>query len=82
MNFADSEILASILTADGYIPIDDYKKADLILVNTCSIRDHAEQRVFNRLNEFSSLKKRSPHVKIGIVGCMEHVFTNIRSAFL
>ena len=70
MNFADSEILASILTADGYIPIDDYKKADLILVNTCSIRDHAEQRVFNRLNEFSSLKKRSPHVKIGIVGCM------------
>jgi tRNA-2-methylthio-N6-dimethylallyladenosine synthase len=70
MNFADSEILASILTAGGYMPVDDYKKADLILVNTCSIREHAEKRVFNRLNEFSSLKKRSPHVKVGIVGCM------------
>jgi tRNA-2-methylthio-N6-dimethylallyladenosine synthase len=70
MNFADSEILASILTADGYILTADYKQADLILVNTCSIRDHAEQRVFNRLNEFSSLKKRAPQVRIGIVGCM------------
>ncbi|MDR0763334.1 MAG: tRNA (N6-isopentenyl adenosine(37)-C2)-methylthiotransferase MiaB, partial [Bacteroidales bacterium] len=70
MNFADSEILVSILSADGYTSTEDYKSADLILVNTCSIRDHAERRVFNRLNEFSSLKKRSPHVKIGIVGCM------------
>ncbi|MDR2556237.1 MAG: tRNA (N6-isopentenyl adenosine(37)-C2)-methylthiotransferase MiaB [Bacteroidales bacterium] len=70
MNFADSEILVSILATSGYMPVDDYKQADLILINTCSIRDHAEQRVFNRLNEFSSLKKRSPHVKVGIVGCM------------
>ncbi|MDR1740191.1 MAG: tRNA (N6-isopentenyl adenosine(37)-C2)-methylthiotransferase MiaB [Bacteroidales bacterium] len=70
MNFADSEILVSILADAGYIQIDDYKQADLILVNTCSIRDHAEQRVFNRLTEFVSLKKRLPHVKVGIVGCM------------
>jgi tRNA-2-methylthio-N6-dimethylallyladenosine synthase len=70
MNFADSEILVSILTDDAYTPTDDYKQADLILVNTCSIRDHAEQRVFNRLNEFASLKKHVPHLRIGIVGCM------------
>ncbi|MDR1974034.1 MAG: tRNA (N6-isopentenyl adenosine(37)-C2)-methylthiotransferase MiaB [Bacteroidales bacterium] len=70
MNFADSEILISILKDNGYTSIDDYRNADLILVNTCSIREHAEQRVFNRLNEFISLKKRNPFLKIGIVGCM------------
>ena len=69
MNFADSEILASILK-EKYDTASDYAQADLILVNTCSIRDHAEQRVFNRLKEFVALKKKRPGMKVGIVGCM------------
>ena len=69
MNFADSEILASILK-DKYNTTDNYAEADLILVNTCSIRDHAEQRVFNRLKEFTALKKRRLGMKVGLVGCM------------
>ncbi|MCM1169128.1 MAG: tRNA (N6-isopentenyl adenosine(37)-C2)-methylthiotransferase MiaB [Bacteroides sp.] len=69
MNFADSEILASILK-DQYDTTADYAQADLILVNTCSIRDHAEQRVLNRLKEFASLKKKRPGMKVGLVGCM------------
>ena len=69
MNFADSEILVSILK-DWYDATQDYARADLILVNTCSIRDHAEQRVFNRLKEFAALKKKRPGMKLGIVGCM------------
>ena len=69
MNFADSEILVSILK-DWYDATQDYARADLILVNTCSIRDHAEQRVFNRLKEFAALKKKRPGMRLGIVGCM------------
>ena len=69
MNFADSEILASILQPQ-YDLVPDYSQADLILVNTCSIREHAEQRVFNRLKEFSALKKKRPGMKLGLVGCM------------
>lgn len=69
MNFADSEILVSILQP-LYDTVEDYTQADLILVNTCSIRDHAEQRVFNRLKELVSLKKKRPGLKVGLVGCM------------
>ncbi|MBO8431968.1 MAG: tRNA (N6-isopentenyl adenosine(37)-C2)-methylthiotransferase MiaB [Bacteroidetes bacterium] len=69
MNFADSEILVSILK-DQYDTTQDYAQADLILVNTCSIRDHAEQRVFNRLKEFAALKKKRLGMKLGLVGCM------------
>lgn len=69
MNFADSEILVSILQP-LYDTVEDYTKADLILVNTCSIRDHAEQRVFNRLKELVSLKRKRPGLKVGLVGCM------------
>lgn len=69
MNFADSDVLLSILS-DKYSPVSDYKQADLILVNTCSIRDHAEQRVLNRLKELVALKKIKPSLKVGIVGCM------------
>ncbi len=69
MNFADSEILASILK-ERYDTASDYAEADLILVNTCSIRDHAEQRVFNRLKEFVALKKKRSGLRVGIVGCM------------
>ncbi|GHV37396.1 hypothetical protein FACS1894178_9180 [Bacteroidia bacterium] len=70
MNFADSEIVNSLLIENGYFPCDDYKKAVLILINTCSIRDHAEQRVLNRLQELNALKKKNPDLKVGIIGCM------------
>ena len=69
MNFADSDVLAAIL-APRYDRTDAYKSADLILMNTCSIRDHAEQKVLNRLREFVALKKRRSGLHIGIVGCM------------
>ncbi|MBD5389582.1 tRNA (N6-isopentenyl adenosine(37)-C2)-methylthiotransferase MiaB [bacterium] len=69
MNFADSDVLAAIL-APRYDRTDTYKSADLILMNTCSIRDHAEQKVLNRLREFVALKKRRAGLHIGIVGCM------------
>lgn len=70
MNFADSEILSSILESASYIPCSHYRQADVILINTCSIRDHAEQRVLNRLREFAAHKKIKSNLKIGIVGCM------------
>lgn len=70
MNFADSEIIVSILKSNHYELCEHYKSADLILVNTCSIREHAEQRVFNRLNEFKAYKRINKHLKIGVVGCM------------
>ncbi len=70
MNFSDSEIVASILKDDNYSIGQDYKSADIILINTCSIRDNAEQRVRKRLKEFNSLKKKKPRLIIGILGCM------------
>ena len=69
MNFADSDVLAAIL-APRYDRTDAYKSADLILMNTSSIRDHAEQKVLNRRREFVALKKRRAGLHIGIVGCM------------
>ncbi|MEI6060085.1 MAG: tRNA (N6-isopentenyl adenosine(37)-C2)-methylthiotransferase MiaB [Bacteroidota bacterium] len=70
MNFSDSEIVASILETLDYEPTADIKTADLILLNTCSIRDNAEQRVRNRLNELHALKRRHPGLVIGLLGCM------------
>lgn len=70
MNVADSEVVVSILDNYGYKNTVDIKDADLILVNTCSIRDNAEQRVRARLNEFKHLKKKNPSLIIGIIGCM------------
>ncbi|MDE5605854.1 MAG: tRNA (N6-isopentenyl adenosine(37)-C2)-methylthiotransferase MiaB, partial [Bacteroidales bacterium] len=69
MNFADSDVLAAILSP-RYERTEAYKEADLILINTCSIRDHAEQRVLNRLREFVAMKRRRSGLHIGIVGCM------------
>ena len=78
MNFSDSEIVASIMKDDGFEIISEAKSADVILVNTCSIRDNAEQRVRNRIQEFKFLKKRNPHLIIGILGCMaERLKTNL-----
>lgn len=70
MNFSDSEIVASILTKEGFTTTADYKEADVILVNTCSIRDNAEQRVFNRLQNYQAVKKNKPGAIIGMLGCM------------
>ena len=70
MNFSDSEIVASILKESDYETTNDIKSADLILLNTCSIRDNAEQRVRHRLNELHALKRRKPGMVIGLLGCM------------
>ncbi|MDF1550370.1 MAG: tRNA (N6-isopentenyl adenosine(37)-C2)-methylthiotransferase MiaB, partial [Bacteroidales bacterium] len=66
----DSEVVVSILNKQGFALTDDYKDSDLILINTCSIRDNAEQRIFNRLNEFKHLKKKNKGMLVGIIGCM------------
>ena len=70
MNVNDSEVILSILQDDGYALTDDMGKADLILANTCSIRDNAEQRVWGRIEQFRQEKVRRPGVLVGIVGCM------------
>lgn len=70
MNFADSEIVASILSETGYTTTGDYTEADVVFINTCSIRENAEQRVRNRLSQFKKEKKRNPGLIIGVLGCM------------
>ena len=70
MNFSDSEVVASILKNKGYELIDNSKDASLILLNTCSIRDKAEQTVRNKLKNFNSLKKNNDKLKVGVLGCM------------
>lgn len=70
MNFSDSEIVASIMSGQGFDPVTNLEEADIIFVNTCSIRDNAEQRVRKRLHYFRSLKKRNPGLMIGLLGCM------------
>jgi tRNA-2-methylthio-N6-dimethylallyladenosine synthase len=70
MNFSDSEIIASILHAEGFGATRDHAQADLILLNTCSIREKAEQTVRKRLTEFRKLKKEKPGMLIGVLGCM------------
>lgn len=69
MNFSDSEIVMSVLSPN-YILTNDVKNADLIFINTCSIREHAEERIWNRLRELRHLKKKNKQLKIGILGCM------------
>jgi tRNA-2-methylthio-N6-dimethylallyladenosine synthase len=71
MNVADSEVVAAIMEMDGYTITDDDRAADVIFVNTCSIRENAEQRVIQRLDYFNSLKKKKKGgVVIGVLGCM------------
>jgi tRNA-2-methylthio-N6-dimethylallyladenosine synthase len=70
MNFADSEIVASILTEEGYTTTTDFKEADLIFVNTCAIRENAESRVRNRLHDYKKIKKKNKNLLIGVLGCM------------
>ena len=70
MNFSDSEIVASILNDQGFGATHDYQDADLVLINTCSIREKAEQTIRNRLTEFKRLKQNKPGVLVGVLGCM------------
>lgn len=70
MNFSDSEIVASILIDKGFETTKDYKEADVVFINTCSIRENAEQRVRNRLKEFESAKAKNPGMVVGVLGCM------------
>ncbi|MBB2146605.1 tRNA (N6-isopentenyl adenosine(37)-C2)-methylthiotransferase MiaB [Pedobacter sp. LMG 31464] len=70
MNFADSEIVASILADTGFETTGDYHQADVIFINTCSIRENAEQRVRNRLSQFGVEKRRNPKLIVGVLGCM------------
>ncbi|MEX0273018.1 MAG: tRNA (N6-isopentenyl adenosine(37)-C2)-methylthiotransferase MiaB [Flavobacteriaceae bacterium] len=79
MNFSDSEIVASILAKEGFNTTQDLQEADLVLVNTCSIREKAETTVRNRLVHFNALKKQNPNVKVGILGCMAE---RLKSKFL
>lgn len=79
MNFADSEIVASILSDTGFETTGDYKNADVIFINTCSIRENAEQRVRNRLSQFGAEKKKNPKLVVGVLGCMAE---RLKSKFL
>ncbi|MFD1772039.1 tRNA (N6-isopentenyl adenosine(37)-C2)-methylthiotransferase MiaB [Sphingobacterium suaedae] len=79
MNFSDSEIVASILLDNGFETTKDYKEADVVFINTCSIRENAEQRVRNRLKEFESAKSKNPGMIVGVLGCMAE---RLKSKFL
>lgn len=70
MNFSDSEIVASVMIEMGFETTANYKEADVIFINTCSIRENAEQRVRNRLREFGAIKKTKKDAVIGVLGCM------------
>ncbi len=70
MNFSDSEIIASVMNEKGFEQTDQINQADIIFVNTCSIRENAEQRVRKRLKEFNAIKKKNPKLMVGLLGCM------------
>jgi len=79
MNFSDSEIVASILAEQGFETTADHNLADVIFINTCSIRENAEQRVRNRLKEFTVAKVKNPGLVVGVLGCMAE---RLKSKFL
>jgi tRNA-2-methylthio-N6-dimethylallyladenosine synthase len=79
MNFSDSEIVASILVGQGYTTTTDETEADLVLINTCAIRENAETRVRQRLTEFKKAKKHNPSLIVGVMGCMAE---RLKSKFL
>lgn len=79
MNFSDSEIVASILANEGFNTTQNMEEADLVLVNTCSIREKAEQTVRKRLEKFNAVKRINPGMKVGVLGCMAE---RLKSKFL
>ena len=70
MNVSDSELVLGLLDKDGYDLTNSITEADVILVNTCSVRENAEQRVYGRLGEFKALKTKNPEIVVGVLGCM------------
>lgn len=70
MNVADSEVVLSILHQAGYVRTPELALADVIFVNTCAVRENAEQRIYGRLGDFKHLRKHNPGVVIGVLGCM------------
>ncbi len=76
MNFSDSEIVASILATEGFNTTHELEDADLVLVNTCSIREKAETTVRKRLEKYNAIKKKRPHMKVGVLGCMAERLKN------
>lgn len=79
MNFSDSEVVASILSENGYNTTQILEEADLVLVNTCSIRDKAEQTIRKRLEKYNAVKRTNPKMKVGVLGCMAE---RLKSQFL
>ena len=79
MNFADSEVVASILQSAGFTATRDYTEADLVMINTCSIREKAEQTIRNRLHIFRQQKRANPSMLIAVLGCMAE---RLKSKFL
>ncbi|MBU2446229.1 MAG: tRNA (N6-isopentenyl adenosine(37)-C2)-methylthiotransferase MiaB [Bacteroidetes bacterium] len=70
MNLADTEIVQGVLNSTGYKFTNDISQADVVLVNTCAIREHAEERIYGRLGEFRHQKKQNPNLVVGVLGCM------------
>src|SRR5437868_13837787 len=79
MNFSDSEIVASILMDNGFSTTENFEEADVIFLNTCAIRENAELRVRNRLNDFKRVKQKNPKMLVGVLGCMAE---RLKSQFL
>jgi tRNA-2-methylthio-N6-dimethylallyladenosine synthase len=79
MNFADSEVVAAILHESGFGPTKNAEEADVIFINTCSIRDKAEQTVRKRLQQFRGIKRQRPNLMVGVLGCMAE---RLKAAFL
>ncbi|MGB3131692.1 MAG: tRNA (N6-isopentenyl adenosine(37)-C2)-methylthiotransferase MiaB, partial [Saprospiraceae bacterium] len=79
MNFSDSEIVASILAQEGLSSTKDISSADFVFLNTCSIREKAEDTVRNRLKEIQAYKKKNQNLKVGVLGCMAE---RLKSKFL
>ena len=70
MNVSDTEVIFAILAREGYTRTEEMEQADVILINTCSVRDNAEQRIWGRLEQFGALRKKNEGLVVGIVGCM------------
>lgn len=79
MNFADSEVVAAILNKEGFGATRNVEEADLIFINTCSVREKAEQTVRKRLTEFRKIKNTRPGTLVGVLGCMAE---RLKSKFL
>ena len=70
MNVVDSEWISTLLKGEGYVPVDDAEQADLIILNTCSVRDKAERKVYGHLGSFKPLKDKNPQLILAVGGCV------------